>query len=49
MKISIIIPTRDRAFYLRQSLATATAIVDPNIEILVSENASVDDTEQVEQ
>lgn len=47
MLISIVIPTRDRAEYLRHSLATATAITDPNIEILVSDNASVDETRQV--
>src|SRR6056297_1850317 len=47
MLISIVIPTRDRAQYLRHSLATATAIPDPNIEIVVSDNASVDKTRQV--
>ena len=47
MLISIIIPTRDRAQYLRHSLATATEIGDPDIEILVSDNASVDDTAKV--
>jgi hypothetical protein len=47
MLISIVIPTRDRAQYLRHSLATATAIDDPDIEILVSDNASVDETRKV--
>ncbi|WP_152473329.1 glycosyltransferase family 2 protein [Roseovarius sp. THAF9] len=47
MLISIVIPTRDRAQYLRHSLATATAIIDTNIEILVSDNASVDETQKV--
>lgn len=47
MRISIVIPTRDRAAYLRYSLATATAIADPDVEIVVSDNASVDETAQV--
>src|SRR6056297_1629920 len=47
MLISIVIPTRDRAQYLRHSLATSTAIPDPNIEIVVSDNASVDETRKV--
>jgi len=47
MLISIVIPTRDRAQYLRHSLATAQAIMDPDIEILVSDNASVDETQKV--
>src|SRR6056297_2988368 len=45
MKISIIIPTRERARYLGASIATATAIADPDIEIVVSDNASTDGTE----
>lgn len=47
MRISIIIPTRERARYLEHSLATATAIADPQIEIVVSDNASIDNTRQV--
>jgi hypothetical protein len=47
MRISIIIPTRERAQYLGDSLATATAIKDADVEILVSDNASQDETEQV--
>lgn len=47
MLISIIIPTRERARYLRHSLATATAIQDDQIEIIVSDNASTDDTRDV--
>lgn len=47
MLVSIVIPSRERAFYLRDSLATATAIPDPDIEIVVSDNASVDETRQV--
>lgn len=47
MLISIVIPTRDRAVYLRHSLATAMAIEDPDIEILVSDNASLDNTREV--
>lgn len=46
-KISIIIPTRERAFYLHYSLQTALAIDDPDIEVIVSNNASTDDTAEV--
>lgn len=44
MKISILIPTRERSRYLRHSLATALSIPDPDVEIIVSDNCSTDDT-----
>lgn len=44
MKISVIIPTRERAHYLRHSLATALAIPDPDVEVVVSDNNSQDGT-----
>lgn len=44
MLISIIIPTCERARYLRHSLAAALAIDDDAIEIVVSDNASTDGT-----
>ncbi len=47
MKISIIIPTRERAAYLRYSLQTALEIVDDDLEVVVCNNASQDDTEAV--
>ncbi len=47
MKISVIIPTRERAQYLKYALQTALAIRDEHIEIIVSDNASTDDTSQV--
>lgn len=47
MKISIAIPTRERAQFLRASLATVTAIDDADLEIIVSDNASADDTADV--
>ncbi|CAN5378513.1 hypothetical protein BH10PSE9_BH10PSE9_06040 [soil metagenome] len=47
MLISIIIPTRERAEYLKAALATCVAIADPEIEIVVSDNASQDDTRTV--
>ena len=47
MKISIIIPTRERALYLASSLQTALAVPDPDVEIIVSDNASTDDTQAV--
>jgi len=46
-KVSIIIPSRDRAIYLEHSLKTATDIKDPNIEILISDNASIDHTKDL--
>ncbi len=49
MKISIIIPTRERAEYLRFSIQTALDIDDKEIEIVVCNNASRDDTETVVQ
>ncbi len=45
--ISIIIPTRERAAFLRECLATAVAIRDDAVEIVVSDNASGDGTEGV--
>jgi len=47
MKISIIIPTRERAEYLHYSLQTALEIADDDLEIVVCNNASQDDTEAV--
>jgi glycosyltransferase involved in cell wall biosynthesis len=44
MKISIVIPTRERAVFLQHSLATALSIPNPDVEILVSDNASTDGT-----
>lgn len=45
MRISLCIPTRERAHYLRECLATCVAIDDPDLEIIVSDNASRDGTE----
>jgi len=42
--ISIIIPTRERAAYLRHALASCLAVPIPDAEILVLDNASEDDT-----
>ena len=47
MKISIIIPTRERGFYLASSIRTVLEIDDPAIELIVADNASTDDTAQV--
>ncbi len=47
MKISIIIPTRERVQYLRYSIQTALDIDDENLEVVVCNNASCDDTEAV--
>ena len=48
MKISIIIPTRERAEFLRYSVRTALEIQDKNFEIIVCNNASSDNTEAVD-
>lgn len=47
MKISIVIPTRERSQYLRYSVQTALQIEDENIEIVVSDNASMDGTKKM--
>jgi glycosyltransferase involved in cell wall biosynthesis len=45
--ISLIIPTRDRAEYLQHSIRTCMENKNPNVEILVLNNASTDDTDAV--
>lgn len=47
MKISVVIPTRERASYLAYSIQTALNIQDNDIEILVCDNASQDGTAEV--
>ncbi|MDA9789627.1 glycosyltransferase [Amylibacter sp.] len=47
MKISLVIPTRQRAIYLKSSLLTALAIDDDNLEIVVSDNCSTDETQEL--
>ena len=47
MKISIVIPSRERGKYLEYSLQTALEIDDPDIEVLVSDNASSDNTAEI--
>ncbi|MCA9035135.1 MAG: glycosyltransferase family 2 protein [Planctomycetaceae bacterium] len=47
MLISLIIPTRERCQYLRESIRTALAIQDDQIEVLVSDNCSTDETQRV--
>lgn len=44
LKVSIGIPTRNREAYLRLALESAFAQSYPNLEIIVSDNASVDET-----
>ncbi|MEM6256997.1 MAG: glycosyltransferase family 2 protein [Planctomycetota bacterium] len=46
MKISIVIPTRNRSEFLRYCVQTCLACDDDNIEIIVSDNNSVDETRQ---
>jgi len=47
MKVSIIIPTRERAQYLNYSIQTALKIEDDKTEIVVCDNASQDNTMDV--
>ncbi len=46
-KVSIIIPTYNRANYLVQAIESALAQDYPNLEIVVSDNCSTDKTEEV--
>lgn len=46
-KVTIAVPTRNRAEYLRLSIASALAQTYPDIEVLVSDNVSTDHTQQV--
>ena len=47
MKISLVIPTRERARYLASCLETALRVEDPDLEIVVSDNHSQDATAEV--
>ncbi len=47
MKMSVVIPTRERAAYLAYSIRTALNIQDDDIEIVVCDNASQDGTAEV--
>jgi glycosyltransferase involved in cell wall biosynthesis len=46
-KLSILIPTRERAKYLKSALDTCTSDKSAEVEILVLDNASQDDTQAV--
>jgi glycosyltransferase involved in cell wall biosynthesis len=46
-KVTIAIPTLDRAEYLRLAIASALAQTYDNLEVLVSDNASTDHTSEV--
>jgi glycosyltransferase involved in cell wall biosynthesis len=46
-KISIIIPTYNRANYLEQAIESALAQDYPNLEVIVSDNASTDNTQEI--
>lgn len=45
--LSLIVPTRERATYLVHALRTCTSNPQPDLEILVLDNASTDGTEEV--
>ena len=44
LRLTIVIPTVDRAYCVRRAVESALAQDTPNLEILVSNNASTDDT-----
>ena len=46
-KVTIAIPTYNRVEYLKLALDSALAQIYPNIEVIVSNNASTDDTEKL--
>jgi len=46
LKVSIIIPTFNRENYLHQTIASALSQDYPNVEVIVSDNASTDNTEE---
>jgi len=46
-KVSIFIPTYNRANYLPQAIESALAQDYPNLEVVVSDNASMDNTQEV--
>lgn len=46
-RYSLVVPTRNRAALLSDALASATALTHPDVEIIVSDNASTDDTREV--
>ena len=47
MRISLVVPTRERAEYLGSCLDTALRVEDPDFEIVVSDNHSQDATAEV--
>ena len=47
MRISLVVPTRERVEYLASCLDTARRVEDPDLEIIVSDNHSQDATEAV--
>ena len=47
MRISLVIPTRERARYLAGCLDAALSISDPDLEIVITDNRSRDDTADV--
>ncbi|WP_224815684.1 glycosyltransferase family 2 protein [Hasllibacter sp. MH4015] len=47
MKVSIIIPSRERAYYLNAAIQSVLDIDDDGIELIVADNASTDNTKEV--
>jgi glycosyltransferase involved in cell wall biosynthesis len=47
MKISIVIPTRNRGYYLNYCIKTCLACEDAELEVIVSDNDSQDNTREI--
>jgi len=47
VKLSIVIPTRERSQYLGAAISTVLRSDDPDIDLVVSDNASADETAEV--
>lgn len=47
MKVSIVIPTYNRAVYLGEAISSALAQDYPDLEVIISDNASTDNTPQL--
>lgn len=47
MKISIVIPTRNRGFYLNYCIKTCLACADADLEVIISDNDSQDNTREI--
>ena len=45
--VSIVIPTYNRCYYLQQAIDSAVKQTYSNIEVIISDNCSIDDTQEI--